>query len=89
MTQARPACARDIHEAGLEQLPRSYLLCLSPAGTTANTCQGDSGSGVYVDTGGVVRAIGLTLGGSGCGPSDTGLYLSGTMMRAFLATLHE
>jgi hypothetical protein len=46
-------------------------ICASPA-DVANTCPGDSGSGLIVDD----ELVGITSGGAGCGAHDPGWYVA-------------
>jgi secreted trypsin-like serine protease len=67
-------------EAGV--LPGSYA-CMVPEGA-ANTCLGDSGSGVYSMADGAAVLHGVTLGGLGCGARQAGLYASPVAVAALL-----
>ena len=86
-TGSTDGCALDIAAAGLADIERS-LLCLRPVPRSMNTCQGDSGGGVYeIRTDARLQLAGITLGGSGCGPEDDGLYLSRELVEDFVANL--
>lgn len=76
-------CAADIDAAALEDIERE-VLCLRPAPPGTNTCQGDSGGGVYEVHEAKLRLAGMTLGGSGCGAEDAGLYLSSDLIAEFV-----
>lgn len=58
-------------------------LCLEPVGAQ-NTCIGDSGGGVYHASGDQMALLGITLGGTGCGAEDVGVYASAAAIAALM-----
>ncbi len=81
------ACDAVLRAAWAQGLVPPSVECLVPAlGMRINTCQGDSGGGVYsIDSRGSVVLRAITLGGAGCDIDVPGVYAGPQAIAAMIA----
>ncbi|WP_413354732.1 trypsin-like serine protease [Microbacterium sp. 1P06AB] len=83
LVEDRDRCESIITSAEASGIRPGSSTCMVPVDVD-NTCVGDSGSGIFSQQQNGFRLTGITLGGTGCGADDPGLYLDTNALKSIL-----